>query len=135
MFCGRGGIASFGPPQAEIFERTLDFLHSPPHAKTVLFFWGVQNGAIYTHFLHSPPQAKKFGVFWGQNAAIYTHFGRFLGSKCYHIYTFWSVFWVKMLPYIHISGIYFLPKKRKKKKTKPKFFIFFFFFVFFFLYK
>jgi hypothetical protein len=74
MFCGRGGIASFGPPQAEIFERTLDFLHSPPHAKTVLFFWGVQNGAIYTHFLHSPPQAKTI-LFFGP-------------PKWCHIYTF-----------------------------------------------
>jgi hypothetical protein len=43
----------------------------------------------YIHiFLHSPSQTKKKKGF-------------FLG--------------VKMVPYIHISGIYFFPKKRKKK--------------------
>jgi hypothetical protein len=34
-----------------------------------------------------------------------THFRGVFGSKCYHMYTFYGVFWVKMLPDIHISVI------------------------------
>ena len=128
----------------KIFERTLDFLHSPPQAKTILFFLGGVKMVPYRHFLHSLQQTKNFlfflgqngaiytnyihifyrarrkrknpgffkvssaiythfgGFFGGQNGAIYTNCGFFLGSKCCHIYTFWGV---KMLPYIHISGI------------------------------
>ena len=65
-----------------------------PYIHILVFFLG-QNATIYTHF----------GRFFGSKCYhIYT-FGFFLGSKCYHMYTFWEGFGVKMLPYIHISGI------------------------------
>ena len=52
---------------------------------------------LYIHILN---------FFWGQNAAIYRHLGFFGGQNAtIYMYTFWGGFWVKMLPYIHISGI------------------------------
>ena len=73
----------------------------------VSFFWG-QNDTIYTHFV----------FFLSKCCYIYTfcfflvkmlqhmHICVGFGIKCYHIYTFFGGGGgVKMLPYIHISGI------------------------------
>ncbi len=92
IFCGRSGVASFDPPQAENFWENTGFFTQPAAGQNNFVFWG-QNGAIpiYTYFLHA---------FGGQNDALYTHFGFFGG--------------VKMLPYIHIFGIYLFAKKEKK---------------------
>ena len=91
----------------------VHIFYTARHRRKQFCFLGGQNGGIYipVHLLHSPPKAKKFGVlggqnsaiythlfFFGQNAAIYTHFGGGLGSKCYHIYTFWVFLGDKMLP-------------------------------------
>jgi hypothetical protein len=93
MFCGKDGAISFGRRRRKMFERTMDFLHSPPQAKTILFFGGLKMDQyiyifytaadgkplffflggggvkmvsyIYTHFLHILPQAKTFWVFGG----------------------------------------------------------------------
>jgi hypothetical protein len=137
MFCGRAtgdGVVSFGPPQAENVERTLDFLHSPPQVKKfwisfwvkmmpyihifytasrsrkkIGFFFGSKWCNIYIYIFFTQPAAgkKNFGVVLGQNSAIYTHFEVFWGSKMVpYIYTFWFFFWSKCCHiYIHISGI------------------------------
>ena len=124
MFCGRNASLVLARRRRKFFERTLDFLHSPPRAKnnlgffggskwchiyTFLIFWGgVKNPLkwchIYTFFTQPAAGEKTSGFlgvkmvlymhildfFLGQNAAIYTHFGR--------------CFCVKMLPYVHILG-------------------------------
>ena len=101
--------------RAGIFWENTGFF-TQPQAKNFCFLRD-QNSAIYTHLLHSPPQTKTTGVllgskwchiytfwcFWGvkmlpyihilgdfldQNAAIYTHFGGYFGSKRCHIYIF-----------------------------------------------
>jgi hypothetical protein len=65
------------------FEKILDFLKSPPQAKTICFYLRGQNGAIYTHFLYSPPQAKTIWLFFGGgNMGQYIHIlGFFLGGQ------------------------------------------------------
>ena len=65
------------------------------HIYTFCCFFFYQNAAIYIHilffFVKMLQHIHICVGFWDQNATIYTHFGGFFG--------------VKMLPYIHISGI------------------------------
>ena len=77
----------------KIFERTLDFLHSPPQAK-IIFFWGGRG--ITNQYIHNLYSAE------GENRVkivSYIHifytirrrwkqYGFFSGSKWFHIYTF-----------------------------------------------
>ena len=115
------------------FERALDFLHNLPQTRAILF-WGEEVKMVpYIHIFYTARRRREklWFFFWGQNGAIYIciftqpaageTIRGFGGSKCYHMYTFWGIFLVKILPYIyiHISGIYFFPKKRTKKKYPP----------------
>ena len=147
MFCGRDVVVRFGPQAKNFFERTLDFLHSPPRAKNNLdFFGGSKCCHIYTFFTQLAAGEKNRGflkskwfhiytffifwgskwchiytflIFFGQNAAIYTHFGRFFWSKCYHMYTFCGVFGVKNAAiYTHFWNLIFPEKAKKKTKFK-----------------
>jgi hypothetical protein len=135
MFCGRGAVVSFGPPQAENFWENLWFF-TQPQAKTILFFfWGgskwchiytffTQLAAddkhfvffwvkmvpyiLHTHFLHSLPQVKKFGVFGGQNGVTYTHFGGgFGGSQNGAAHTHFECFWGSKCCHIYTFGFFF----------------------------
>ena len=136
MFCGRGAVVSFGPPQAENFWENPGFF-TQPQAKTILFFWGVkmvpyihifytacrrrktfcfflgQNGAIYITytFFTQPAAGEKIRGFWGSK---WCHIYTFWGSKWCYIYTFWIFFGEKMLPsctnfVVWFENVIFLP--------------------------
>ena len=104
MFCGRGGVASFGPPRAENFWENTGFFAQPAAGQKMFFFLGEgsPNGAIYTHFFTQPEGENNF-VFWGQNGAIYIPV-HLLHTCCRRKNS--GIFWVKMMPYIHILGVF-----------------------------
>ena len=144
MFCGRDGVVSFGPPQAENFWENPGFFTQSAAGENILVFGGLKWCHItifdfwavkmlpYIHIFHTSRRRREnlgfFGVkmvpyihifdfFWGQNAAIYTHLGFFLGSKCYHMYTFWGFFGWKCCHIYTFLEFNFSRKNEKKKKN------------------
>jgi len=81
----------------ELFERTLDFLHSSTQWKNIWGFLGSKWCHIYTFFTHLQPQPKIiFFLFGGQNDV---HI--FYKACCRRKNILGGV---KMLPYVHILG-------------------------------
>ena len=116
----------------KFFERTLDFLHSPPRAKNnLVFFGGVKMVPYvhifdflgvkmlpYIHIFYTARRRRKNSGFLDVKMLPYIHIlDDVFVSKCYHMYIFWGVFGVKNAAiYTHFWNLIF-PKKRKKKKN------------------
>jgi hypothetical protein len=115
----------------KFFERTLDFLHSPPRAKNNLdFFGGSKCCHIYTFFTQLAAGEKKrvfgckmvpyihiFDFFWVKMLPYIHILDNVFVSKCYHMYTFWGGFGVKKCCHIYTFLEFNFPRKNEKKKN------------------